>query len=85
MAIELDNVYPALGISIDFGKPDVSAWGVLEISADGKEWKKVDYQQNKNRISAKLEKAPVKAVRFSNSSDKEQEIYLRNFTITVEK
>ena len=85
MAIELDNVYPALGISIDFGKPDVSAWGVLEISADGKEWKKVDYQQNKNRISAKLDKAPVKAVRFTNSSDKEQEIYLRNFTVTVEK
>ena len=85
MAVELDKVYPALGISIDFGKPEVAAWGVLEISADGKEWKKVDYQQNKNRINVKLEKAPIKAVRFTNSSDAEQEIYLRNFTITVEK
>ena len=85
MAVELDKVYPALGISIDFGKPEVAAWGVLEISADGKEWKKVDFQQNKNHINVKLEKAPIKAVRFTNSSDAEQEIYLRNFTITVEK
>ena len=85
MAVELDKVYPAIGISIDFGKPEVAAWGVLEISADGKEWKKVDFQQNKNRINVKLEKAPIKAVRFTNSSDAEQEIYLRNFTVTVEK
>ena len=41
--------------------------------------------RNKNRINVKLEKAPIKAVRFTNSSDAEQEIYLRNFTITVEK
>ena len=85
MTIELDKVYPAQGISIDFGKPDVSAWGVLEVSADGKQWRQVEYQQNKNRIGVKLDKAPLKAVRFSNTSDQEQEIYLRNFTVTVER
>ena len=85
MTLELDKVYPALGISIDFGKADVNEWGVLEISTDGKEWQKVDYQQNKNRISLKLDKAPIKAVRFSNASDKEQEIYLRQFNISVVK
>ena len=85
MTIELDKVYPALAINIDFGKPEVAAWGVLEISADGKEWKKVDFQQNKNRIAVKLDKNPIKAVRFTNSQDKEQEIYLRQFNISVEK
>lgn len=85
MTIELDKVYPAQTISIDFGKPEVAAWGVLEISVDGKEWQKVDFQQNKNRISAKFDKTPVKAVRFSNASDKEQEIYLRQFNIAVVK
>ena len=85
MTLELDKVYPGLGISIDFGKPEVATWGVLEISADGKEWKKVDFQQNKNRIGVKLDKAPLKAVRFTNTSDAEQEIYLRQFNISVEK
>lgn len=87
MTIELDKVYPLIAINIDFGKPEIAAWGVLEISTNGKDWQKVDFQQNKNHIAAKYngEKTPVKAIRFSNSQDKEQEIYMRNFTITIEK
>ena len=85
MTIELDKVYPLMTIDIDFGKPEIAAWGVLEISTNGKDWQKVDFQQNKNRIRVNGEKKPVKAVRFSNSQDKEQEVYMRNFTITVEK
>ena len=50
MTIELDKKYPMLAIDIDFGKPEVSAWGILEISSNGKDWQKVDFQQNKNRI-----------------------------------
>ena len=85
MTIELDKVYPLMTIDIDFGKPEIAAWGVLEISTNGKDWQKVDFQQNKNRIHVNGDKTPVKAVRFTNSQDKEQEIYMRNFTITVEK
>ena len=85
MTIELDKVYPLMTIDIDFGKPEVTSWGVLEISTNGKDWQKVDFQQNKNRIRVNGDKTPVKAVRFTNSQDKEQEIYMRNFTITVEK
>ena len=85
MTIELDKVYPLMTIDIDFGKPEIAVWGVLEISTNGKDWQRVDFQQNKNRIRANGDKTPVKAVRFSNSQDKEQEVYMRNFTITVEK
>ena len=85
MTIELDKVYPLLPIDIDFGQPEVAAWGVLEISTNGKDWQKVDYQQNKNRIRVNGDKTAVKAVRFTNRTDKEQEVYMRNFTITVEK
>ena len=85
MTIELDKKYPMLAIDIDFGKPEVSAWGTLEISSNGKDWQKVDFKQNKNRIHVEGGKTPVKAVRFANTQDKEQEIYMRNFTITVEK
>ena len=85
MTIELDKKYPMLAIDIDFGKPEVSAWGTLEISSNGKDWQKIDFQQNKNRIHVEGGKTPVKAVRFANTQNKEQEIYLRNFTITVEK
>jgi hyaluronoglucosaminidase len=85
MTIELDKVYPLQTIDIDFGKPEIAAWGVLEISTNGKDWQKVDYQQNKNRIRVNGDKTAVKAVRFTNHTDKEQEVYMRNFTITVEK
>ena len=85
MTIELDKKYPMFAIDIDFGKPEVSAWGTLEISSNGKDWQKVDFKQNKNRIHVEGGKTPVKAVRFANTQDKEQEIYMRNFTVTVEK
>ena len=85
MTIELDKVYPLTTIDIDFGKPEVASWGVLEISTNGKDWQKVDFQQNKNRIRVNGDNTPIKAVRFTNNQDKEQEIYMRNFTITVEK
>lgn len=85
MTIELDKTYPALGIDINLGKPEVAAWGVLEVSTDGKEWKKVDFKQDKNRVYADLQKAPVKMVRFTNTDSQEQEVYLRQFMIIVEK
>ena len=71
MTIELDKIYPLQAIDIDFGKPEVAAWGVLEISTNGKDWQKVDYQQNKNRIRVNGDKTAVKAVRFTNRTNKE--------------
>ncbi len=85
MTIELDKVYPCESIHINLGKENVNAWGVLEVSTDGKAWAPTDYQQDKQRISVKLGKQPVKFVRFSNAQDAEQEVYMRQFMITVEK
>jgi hyaluronoglucosaminidase len=85
ITIELDKVYPVLAIDIDFGKPDIATWGVLEVSSDGKEWEKWKFLLANNRIHIDARKSPLKAVRFTNSGDKEQEVYMRNFTITVEK
>lgn len=85
LTIELDRVYPGESIAIDFGKPDASDWGCLEVSPDGKDWTRVTFQPDKNRLTANLQKRPVKAIRFTNIQDKEQEIYLRQFIITVDK
>lgn len=85
LTIELDQTYPGQSLDIDFGKPDVAAWGRLEVSADGKEWQKADFKQEKNRITLNLKQAPVKAVRFSNTGNTEQEVYLRRFIITLDK
>lgn len=85
LTIELDQVYPGESIDIDFGKPEVSVWGNLEVSENGSDWTKADFKQEKNRMKVNLQKKPVKAVRFTNSGDKEQEIYLRQFIITVDK
>ena len=83
--IELDAIYPGENIQINFGKDAPCTWGCLEISTDGKEWKTVDLKQKESRLSAGLQKAPVKFVRFTNVSDEEQQVYLRQFVLTIEK
>lgn len=85
LTIELDQKYPGESIEFDFGKPEIAAWGVLEVSDNGNDWKKVNYTQEKNRVKANLQKQPVKAIRFTNGSNEEQQIYLRKFIITIEK
>lgn len=85
LKVELDKVYPGKSILIDFGKPEVATWGKLEVSADNKNWETVAMKQEKNRLTADLSNTKLKAVRFINSGDKEQEIYLRQFVITIQK
>ena len=83
--IELDNVYPGKNILINFGKKEPCTWGRLEVSADGKEWKNIDLTQQDVRLTADLQKTPVRFVRFTNASNEEQQVYLRQFVLTVEK
>ena len=83
--ISLDKVYPITSISFDFGKQGIAAWGKLEISNDGTNWFAKDFAQSKDRIDVNLGKAPVKYVRFTNASEQEQEVYLRQFSINVVK
>ena len=85
LTIELDQVYPGENIEIDFGKPEIATWGSLEISANGKDWSKVNFTQKNNRLTASLQQKPIKAVRFTNMQHQEQEIYLRRFIITIDK
>ena len=81
----LVRVYPGENIEIDFGKPEIATWGSLEISANGKDWSKVNFTQENNRLTASLQQKPIKAVRFTNMQHQEQEIYLRRFIITIDK
>ena len=83
--VELDRVYPGKSIDIDFGKPETAAWGKLEISDNGTDWIQVNFKQEKNRLTVDLQQRPIKAVRFTNIQNQEQEIYLKRFIITVDK
>ena len=83
--IELDYIYPAESIQIDFGKKEPCEWGRFDISSDGKEWKTIDLVQKGSRYTAELRRAPVKFVRFTNMSNDEQQVYLRQFVLTLEK
>lgn len=85
VTIELDNVYPGENIQINFGKKEPCTWGCFEISTNGKEWKMIDLKQKNEKLSAGLQKIPVKFVRFMNVSDDEQQVYLRQFVLTIEK
>lgn len=83
--IELDNVYPGENIQMNFGKKEPYTWGRFEISTNGKEWTTIDLKQENEKLSAGLQKVPVKFVRFMNVSDDEQQVYLRQFVLTIEK
>ncbi len=85
VGIELDTVYRGEGITVNFGKKEPQQWGRLEISADGKEWQTISLNQNGNRLTASLKDAPVRFVRFTNTSGSEQQVYLREFVLTVAK
>lgn len=83
--IELDHIYPAESIQIDFGKKEPCEWGRFDISSDGKEWKTIDLVQKGSKYTAELRRVPVKFVRFTNMSNDEQQVYLRQFVLTLEK
>lgn len=83
--IELDNVYPGENIQMNFGKKEPYTWGRFEISTNGKEWTAIDLKQENEKLSAGLQKVPVKFVRFMNVSDDEQQVYLRQFVLTIEQ
>lgn len=83
--LELDNVYPAESIQIDFGKQEPCTWGRLEISTNGKEWQPIDLVQKGTAFTAGLQQAPVKFVRFTNQSKEEQQTYLRRFVLIIKK
>lgn len=85
LTIELDQVYPGKYIDMDLGKPEAAVWGTLETSENGTDWEKADFKQEKNRLVVDLQKKPIKAVRFTNTQNQEQEIYLRRFIITIDK
>lgn len=85
LKIELDKVYSGKSILIDLGKPEVTAWGRLEVSVDGINWEVVTMKQANNRLTADLSNTKVKAIRFVNSGEMEQEVYLRQFVITIQK
>ena len=42
-------------------------------------------KQKERRLSADLQKTQLKFVRFTNVSNEEQQVYLRQFVLTIEK
>lgn len=76
--IEFDQIYSAFSLDINLGEKELPAWGKLEISPDGEEWQIVEY-------SRKEQKMPIKAIRFSNAGNKEQQVYLRKFMVKLKK
>ncbi len=71
-----DKTYPAFEPIIDFGQKETPAWGKLEVSADGRTWQTVTIEKG-------MKPMPVKAIRFSNAGDKEEEIRLKRFAIRL--
>lgn len=73
---------------MDFGTKDISGKFSAEISYDGKAWTPMALAQpdNKTEIQGTATTVPaIKYIRIVNTSDKELEIYLKRFTIKIER
>lgn len=85
LTIELERPYTGKNIEMDLGVKEVATWGGFEVSPDGVNWTLAKLKQENNKVTVDLQKSPVKAVRFTNTSNHEQEVYLRRFVITADK
>ncbi|MEG0038781.1 MAG: beta-N-acetylglucosaminidase [Bacteroides sp.] len=85
LTIELERPYTGKNIEMDLGVKEVATWGSLEVSPDGVNWTLAKLKQENNKVTVDLQNSPVKAVRFTNTSNREQEVYLRRFVITADK
>ena len=84
ITIELDEVYKATAVIVNLGRLDLNDWGELELTADGIHWEKQRCFNNKKDFFVNLDHTPVKAVRFKNKEAKEQQTYLRQFTVIID-
>ncbi|MBP9506444.1 MAG: O-GlcNAcase, partial [Bacteroides sp.] len=85
LTIELEHPYTGKKIEMDLGVKEVANWGSFEVSPDGTNWNPVELIQENNTITVNLQKSRIKAVRFTNASNQEQEVYLRRFILTADK
>ncbi|MCE9107517.1 beta-N-acetylglucosaminidase [Bacteroides pyogenes] len=76
--IEFDRTYAAFELDIHFGKKELPSWGKCEVTADGKTWEEVE-------VSKGVKNKAVKAIRFYNAGDKEEQIHFRKFAVTLRK
>lgn len=84
LQLTFDTEYKGQQLVFNLGQKEVNRWGVLEISTDGVTWKKVEWQQQGNRCRVDLNHQPLRFLRFRNQSTAEQQVYLRQFEVTIE-
>ena len=82
LQLELDDAYRIPGTRLNFDEKGDLSWGVMEVSADGETWQTVTLTRDaRGRLNGKWEDAPVKFVRFTNTGEGEQQVYLREFYV----
>lgn len=80
--LEFDEPYLIVGTRVDFGIKDEISWGLIEVSTDGKTWYSVPLTRDaRDRWNGKWEIFPVKYLRFMNTGQVEQQVYLREFYV----
>jgi hypothetical protein len=82
LQLELDDAYRIPGTRLNFDVKGDLSWGVMEVSADGETWQTVTLTRDaRGRLNGKWEDTPVKFVRFTNTGEGEQQVYLREFYV----
>ncbi|ADV44841.1 beta-N-acetylglucosaminidase [Bacteroides helcogenes] len=84
VTIELDKSYPGKSLQLNFGKKEPCDWVCIEVSSDGNDWQTVKLNWQNDRLTADLQQQPLRWIRAVNVSNDEQQIYLRQFVLTLE-
>lgn len=70
-------------VRINIGLPQFPSWAAIQVSADGKNWTPAEGKANdKGEWTGAKQSENVRFIRLINTSDKEQECYLKTFEAT---
>ena len=85
-AIELvlDKVYLAEQLAIDLSEQNLPAWLEVAISSNGENWKKIAYNQSKNRVVIDLKDKPILRVKLINKLE-DKEVKFRQIQLQIKK
>lgn len=84
LQLVLDKSYQAINLEFDLSMLELNSWLQVLISADGINWKPVEYIQKKNRVSIDLKGETISSIKFLNTLEN-KEVKFRQIQLRIKE
>lgn len=84
VGIKVAENLKATELSFDLRSGSVRKWGAMEWSADGENWKTIEWTEKNGKGKIHLNNFDLKFIRFINPSTEKQTVFLKEFKVMVE-